>query len=248
MNTAQRRASYSNFWLRYGYVNFYIIIMYVVIYLFIYLFGGYGPAGRERAARDADIVPPAEVASWDAARPRDADPPGEVVRREVVRPRDRDRPGKVARQDDARLRDVDTPPEISCRDVAQPRDPAPPDAAAHGGSHGAAPPSSLRPSRLRPPQHKGSFRPDATRAPTPAETSPRLSSMPLAAPPEESALASLLVDARPLTPHPYPSSSRVGGLCVRRGHIRRGAKEVFVRTRHKRQRLRRRRRRRRRCR
>ena len=238
MNTAQRRASYSNFWLRYGYVNFYIIIMYLVIYLFIYLFGGYGPAGRERAARDADVVPPAEVASWDAARPRDADPPGEVVRREVVRPRDRDRPGKVARQDDARLRDVDTPPEISCRDVAQPRDPAPPrrcgtrglargsaavvpasvkatsaaaqrqfssgrDASANAGgdvaaavvdaasrasggiSAGVTPcrrasvdtasvpvvvtrRRPVRPSRPHPLRREGSFRPDATRAPTPA--------------------------------------------------------------------------------
>ena len=51
--------------------------VYTYVYLFIiYLFGGYGPAGRMRVARDAgDVVPPTEVVSWDAARPRDADPP-----------------------------------------------------------------------------------------------------------------------------------------------------------------------------
>ena len=73
-------------------------------------------------------------------------------------------------------------------------------------------PNDLHPPRLRPPQHKGSFRPDATRAPTPAETSPPLSPIPLAAPPEESVLVSLLVDPRPLTPRPYPSLLRVDGL------------------------------------
>lgn len=39
MNTVQRRTSNSNFWLRYGHVNFYIIIIYIytAVYMFIYL-------------------------------------------------------------------------------------------------------------------------------------------------------------------------------------------------------------------
>ena len=63
-------------------------------------------------------------------------------------------------------------------------------------------PDDVRPATPRPSRRKGSFRPDAMRAPTPAETSPPSSLMPLAPPPEASALASRLVDLHPSTPRP----------------------------------------------